>query len=153
MRSKDQLNHSKIKSQTQRTPTQNFIRQTGSKVEVGTCSDAREETVAINCETLKSARHLALELSGTKLFTSNARQIEFVKLHTHPWYGTVLLEELTREDKNFIGFYIRKYPNISNHDFKLNVHGLFIDDPYRPVNHALIQELLLIIAMSGKSNE
>lgn len=150
---KDQPNSENEKPKKQATHTQNFIRQFGPRVEVGQY-DYHNASIAhsINCEDQAKAKQLALELSGIKR-SSCAKIIRYTKLQSHAWYGTVLLEDLSEEDKNIISIFIKVHSNIPDPVFKLKVHSLYIDDPNRPTNHALIQEILLVVASSGGSHE
>lgn len=154
MKSKDQSTQSKAKSEKNRSSKKNLIRQIGSEVQIGNFNES-DATIShtINCRSPESARQLALELSGSKPTTSSSKQIEYTKLHTHPWYGVVILEELTETDRNFISLYIQENVDTPARDFKLKVHRLFIDDPNQPINHALIQEILSVIAFAENSHE
>jgi len=143
----DQPSQSKTKNKTQGTSTKNLILQTGSEVEIGNYDESDASTkFTIKCRSSKSARQLALELSGIKISSAEQRENEFRKLRTHPWYGTVLLEELNSDDRHFIALFVREHSKVSDQDFRIKVHRLFIDGPERPTNHALIQEVLSVVA-------
>lgn len=150
----DQPTQNKAQNQTQGTSTKNLIRQSGSEVQIGNFNES-DATInhTINCQSPKAARQLALELSGTKALSADQGEITYKKLRSHPWYGTVLLEELTEGDRQFIAIFVRENSNYSTQDFKLKAHSLFIDEPHKPINHALIQEILQVIANSGDHNE
>ncbi len=150
----DQPTQTKTKNKTQRTPTK-FLQQAGPKIQIGNFSEASTNiTHTINCESSKLARQLVLELSGTKVSAVDPRENNFSKLKTHPWYGLVVLDqELTEQDKHFIALYIQENSDTSVQEFKLKAHRVFIDDPHRPVNHALIQEILSLIAFTEETHE
>lgn len=153
MRSKDQPNHVKEKTKNEGNTQTKFIRQIGPKVEIGGFDHSYARiTHSINCEDREKAKQLTFELSGTK-HSSYANIVRYTKLRSHPWYGMVLLEDLTEEDKNLITIFINEHSDISGPDFKLKVHSLFIDDPKRPTNHSLIQEILMVVATAGENHE
>jgi hypothetical protein len=153
LRSKDQTNHVKEKTKNEGNTQTKFIRQIGPKVEIGLYDYHNAAiTHSINCDDQAKAKQLALELSGTK-HSSCAKTIRYTKLQSHTWYGIVLLEDLSEEDKNIITIFINEHSNIPDQAFKLKVHSLYIDDPNRPTNHALIQEILLVVASSGGGHE
>jgi hypothetical protein len=149
LRSKqDSATQNKQNSLSPGTSTKKFIKQIGSEVQIGFYQqDSHQNSLTINCSAPSSARQLALELSGTKQFSHDRRQLRYRKLLSHPWYGTVLLEELSGDDRYYIVLFISENSTNSDDAFNLKVHQLFVDDSRKPTNHALIQEILSLVAM------
>lgn len=155
MRSKqDQPNNENEKSKTQATHTEKFIRQIGPRLEIGKYDYNNANIIhSIECGDQGKARQLALELSGTKFNLSCEKKSSYTKLQSHPWYGLVLLEELFEDDKNIIALFIDDNSIDSDQDFKIQAHRLFIDDSKRPIDHALIHEMLMVIATSRGNHD
>lgn len=119
---------------------QRYIRR-GKKIEIVTknSNNNQSKTTEIESTSNRESKRLALALAGIR---TDHRLSSFQKLQSHPWYGTVILEELSENDRTFIVLFIQKHENLSKPDFSIKVHRLFIDDKYRPSNHAIIQEVL-----------
>lgn len=120
-----------------------FIQQSGSRIELGVQhGQLRKDRQVIECGTPISARKLALELSGIKESHGKRREQKFRKLATHPWYGQVIFNDLTEDDRQYIVIFIRKNKSLSDEEYRTRIHRLFLDDPNKPENHALIQEVV-----------
>jgi len=122
---------------------QRYIEQVGKTVRVGrhSPSPVQESTIEITCHSTKASRELALSLAGVRLEAST-RLEKCRKLQTHPWYGTVLVEDLSVEDRQFIVFFVQHHEELSQNEFALKVHRLFLDERKRGDSHAVIQEVL-----------
>lgn len=134
-----------IEAALDHTNSQKIIYQNNSKVLIGYRQEGQiRVNQTIDCGTCVSAKKLALELSGTKSIKC-AREIKYEKLLSHPWYGTVILEELTEQDRQFILLYIHENQNLDGQAYKNKTQLLFVDDPQKPANHAVIHEVLVCL--------
>lgn len=149
----DQPTHSNRKSERKRTTTK-FIKQDGSHVHVGQFGFNQIKIVhSVACKSRTIARRLALGLAGLKIIEDNSKRRTYAKLKTHPWYGTVILGELSNENCQFIVIYVAENAFTPSDEFKYRVCELFIDNSRRPPDRALIPEILLVVECSENKNE
>lgn len=119
------------------------IRQFENKVKINTQTPANDQSfkpVEIQCSSRNNARTLALSLAG--IVQDSSRNEKYRKLQTHPWYGQVIFQELTENDRQFISILIENMITLTDEQFRLTVNKLFIDAPDKPRHHAVIQEVL-----------
>ncbi len=120
-----------------------FIWQIGKQVGIVSQSTDpnAQRTIRIICESPQRAHRLALSLSGLSR-SSDSRFEKFLKLQSHPWYGTILLETLSDSDREFIVLYIDKSVGLTDEEYRRKVHLLFLDESKQFENCAVIQEVL-----------
>lgn len=69
----------------------------------------------------------------------------YEQLQLHPWYRRVIFEELTPSDRQYIQNFLRDTVHLTSEQYRIEVAYLFLDDPSRPENHILIQEVLSLL--------
>lgn len=148
----DQPNHENEKSEPQATHTKNFIRQIGPLVQIGKFDqDNIKVTFSITCDDQSKAQNLALELSGTKRCPKRKNIFLFRKLQSHPWQGTVLLEDTSSSNKHLITIFIQKSSEQSDKPFELSFQIIYSDLPSNLMKQTQFMKVLRTAQADGEN--